>query len=272
MVTGIYPSNLEEALNLKFTDSDAKIYAGGTDWMVRHDNCSKVIFINQLTELKEIYENEDNLYIGSGCTYIELLEHDLIPELLKNAIKGIAAPAIRNVGTIGGNICNASPAGDTLPVLYAYDAKLVVVSNKKERIVPIEDFILGVRKLSLLETEIVKQIIIPKQAFTTVYYEKVGARRSQALSKLSFVGLADINNGVILDLRIAFGSVSTTIVRQREIEKKYIGRLVHEVIDEVQEIKKAYDSYVRPIDDQRSTAIYRKKVCMNLLEDFIKSL
>ncbi len=85
MVEGLYPVDLKEAIQMKFDHMEAKLYAGGTDWMVRHAPCKKLLFLNQLQELKEIYEDEEYLYIGSGCTYFELTEHTLIPEVLKTA-------------------------------------------------------------------------------------------------------------------------------------------------------------------------------------------
>ena len=112
------------------------IIAGGTDVMVLHKNRrgvppkigKPIVFIDHLSELKRMFKNDRDLHIGAGCTYSELLEDPFIPIALKNAIKTIAAPAIRNRGTLGGNICNASPAGDTLPLLYVYNAKLLLRS------------------------------------------------------------------------------------------------------------------------------------------------
>ncbi|MDF2820931.1 MAG: xanthine dehydrogenase family protein subunit [Clostridiales bacterium] len=271
-MVGLYPKYLEEAVEMKYAHKEAKLYAGGTDWMVRHAECNQLLFLNQIQELKVINEDTDNIYIGSGCTYFELLNNDLVPEILKEAIRGIAAPAIKNIGTIGGNICNASPAGDTLPILYALGAKVEVISVDKNKIFPIEDFILGVRKLLLNDTEILKRIIIQKHEFSNTYYQKVGARKSQALSKASFVGLANIQEGKLVDLRIAFGSVASTIIRVKQIEEKYIDINIKELPSHIGEIKADYDSYIIPIDDQRSTASYRKAVCMNLLEDFLRKL
>lgn len=272
MVEGLYPVTLQEALELKKENREAFLYAGGTDWMVRHAPCTKLLFLNNIAELKEVREDENYLCIGSGGTYLDLIQNPLVPEILKKAMREIAAPAIRNVGTLGGNICNASPAGDTLPVLYALEAEVVLGEAGGERILPIQDFILGIRKLSIKDTEIVKQIKIPKKNFNAVYYQKVGARKSQALSKLSFAALAELKGNKVADLRIAFGSVSVTTVKVKDLEEKYIGLTIEELKEKAESIKADYEVYIKPIDDQRSTAVYRKKVCLNLLEDFIKSL
>ncbi len=271
-MVGLYPRDLKEAVLMKYNTKEAKLYAGGTDFMVRHEPCDKLIFLSQLRELKRIYEEGEYLYIGSGCTYTDLLKEDFLPEMLKKAIRGIAAPAVRNAGTIGGNICNASPAGDTLPVLYALEAETVLISHLGKRVLPISEFILGVRKLAISDTEILKEIKIPIKEFNTTYYQKVGARKSQALSKLSFAALADVRSNRLRDLRIAFGSVGPTTVKVKELEEKYTGMTPEEMKQSLDAIKSDYAAYITPIDDQRSTAVYRKKVCMNLLEDFIRNL
>lgn len=268
-----YPKTLLEALHLKGEHSNVKPYAGGSDLMVLHKEDDRYLFLNQLSELKVIKEEEESIFIGAGLTYSEMLESSIIPAILKEAIRGIAAPAIRNVGTMGGNICNASPAGDTLPVLYALGASVKLLSeNKNPRILPIERFILGIRKTALADNELLEGIIIPKKNFSNVYYKKIGARNAQAISKLSFVGLCNIEEGKIEDIRIAFGSVGVTVVRDKELENKCIGKTVSELTTNVSRVLEEYDSIIKPIDDQRSTALYRKKVCMNLLEDFIKGL
>ncbi|WFR57948.1 FAD binding domain-containing protein [Anaerocolumna sp. AGMB13025] len=271
-MVGLTPKDLKEAVIIKYNNIEAKFYAGGTDFMVRHDSCDKLIFLNQVKELKQVYKGDGYLHIGSGCTYVELLGDKRIPFILKEAIRGIAAPAIRNIGTIGGNICNASPAGDTLPVLYALEAEVVLISIAGERTMPIMEFITGIRKLALLNTELLKEIILPDREFDITYYKKVGARKSQALSKLSFAGFANKSGNRVTDLRIAFGSVGITAVRVKALETKYAGLSAEELKQRLEEILSDYSAYIKPIDDQRSTAAYRKKVCLNLLGDFIGNL
>jgi len=115
--------DLEQTI-AQLSREDCQIMAGGTDLMVQHKSPmgaparfdKPVIFIDHLKELKQTYQVNHDLHIGACCTYSEMLEHPLIPSIFKIAIKQIAAPAIRNRGTLGGNICNASPAGDTLPL------------------------------------------------------------------------------------------------------------------------------------------------------------
>ena len=279
MVTGYYPTTLNEAADFLQAHPDALLISGGTDVMVVKKVAESEIFLNRIEEIKQVEQTEDTLRIGAGMTYRELLASSLVPEVLKEAIRGIASPAIRNLGTMAGNICNASPAGDTLPVLYALDAKLVLVHSESGKLhfrkVAIEDFIKGIRKIDLSPGEMVSAIEIPRQGYDnlqTTLYQKVGARQSEAISKLSFVGLGKIKEGQVMDVRIAFGSVGVTSIRKRALEKCLIGKSFDEIKAEKKAIIEAYSTYINPIDDQRSTAVYRKKVCLNLLGAFIEAL
>lgn len=276
MVDGYLPKDLGEALKI-LSKKDITVYAGGTDLMVRNKNAASLLpkfnndllYIGNLKELKEIKESADKLEIGAACTLSTILRIKGIPEVLKEAIRQIASPAIRNIGTIGGNICNASPAGDTLPVLYGLNAKLKLTGENSSREVGINDFILGPRRIFLEKHEILESIIIPKAEFNRTYYEKVGARKASAISKLSFVGVAKIENKIVKDIRIAIGSVAPKIVRVKEAEDLLVGNNLEDMKSKVKEIKDIYSKYVVPIDDQRSTAVYRKTVALRLIQYFL---
>lgn len=279
MVKRLNPSTLEEALKMKKDFTNAVIYAGGSDLMVVKKPLQEILFINALKELKKVEEFDSYISIGAASTYYDLIENSFIPNLLKNVMKEIASPAIRNMATIGGNICNASPAGDSLPALYLFEAKLVLASldennQMRERIVPIEDFILGIRKIDLKSNEVLTRILLPKEKInetTKMGYKKVGARKAQAISKLQFIAVINIENEIITHFRVAYGSVGITVIRRKDIESHYIGISQKELLSKVPEILAAYEEFIQPIDDQRSTAIYRKKVCLNLLGDFLTS-
>ncbi len=103
-----------------------------------------------------------------------------------------------------------------------------------------------------------------------IYYKKVGARQAQAISKISFAALLKENNGVITDIRAAFGAVGITVVRKKECENHIIGTLINDLSKKSKEFVSFWEPFIKPIDDQRSTAAYRKKVCLNLLEDFFR--
>ncbi|MCR5763333.1 MAG: FAD binding domain-containing protein [Treponema sp.] len=278
MVNAYYPKTLQEALLVrKETAGKSLIICGGSDVMVVRKTAENVIFINQIAEIQKVEVNDGFLRIGAGVVYSDLLKNDLIPSILKEAISQIASPAIRNVGTIGGNICNASPAGDSLPVLYSLNAKVETASlNEDGNVVlhqiPIQEFILGIRKIALKDHEIVSSIIIEDLSDYITYYQKVGARKSEAISKASFAALGKLEGGKITDVRNAFGSVGITVVRFLDLEKEIIGLSIEQLKIKKEEIVSKYMERINPIDDQRSTALYRKTVCKNLLSDFLESL
>ncbi|WP_134701345.1 xanthine dehydrogenase family protein subunit M [Ammoniphilus sp. YIM 78166] len=273
-------ASLQETM-AQLSKEDCHIMAGGTDLMVQHKSPmgapahfdKPLVFIDHLTELRGIYQQNQDLHIGACSTYSELLEHPLIPNILKKAIREIAAPAIRNRGTLGGNICNASPAGDTLPLLYLYNAKIRLRSAKGERAAEIHDFIQGPRRVNRLKDEIVTEILLPdlQKDRTSLVFEKVANRRADAIAKVSFAGSIQVDEGQIHDARFAFGAVGPTIVRSKELEQKLRGEafpLKGKVMDA---ILADYDRLIKPIDDQRSTALYRKTVALNLLRYFLET-
>ncbi|WP_078410098.1 FAD binding domain-containing protein [Priestia abyssalis] len=277
-ITAYRFERLDETLS-QLNQEDCAIIAGGTDVMVLHKSrrgvppkiAKPIVFIDHLSELKQVYQHQKDLHIGACCTYSELLEHSLIPSALKNAIKTIAAPAIRNRGTLGGNICNASPAGDMLPLLYVYNAKLLLRSVNGERTLTISDFIQGPRRVGRFHNEILTEIILPSvlEEDAHVVFEKVGNRNADAIAKVSFAGFIRINKDRIDDIRFAFGAVGPTMVRSIDIEKKLVGKTIPLAGADIAQVVAAFDQIIKPIDDQRSTAAYRKTVALNLLRYFL---
>lgn len=273
-------ASLEQTIK-QLNQEDCLIIAGGTDVMVLHKNrrgvppkiTKPVIFIDHLSELKQVYAIKTDLHIGACCTYSELLQHPLIPKVLKKAIKEIAAPAIRNRGTIGGNICNASPAGDTLPLLYIYNTKLVLRSGNGDRLVEIKDFIQGPRRVQRFNNEILVEVILPSalENDPQIIFEKIANRRADAIAKISFAGYLHVQNEVISEARFAFGAVGPTIVRSLDIEQILYSK-AHPLDNKlINTIIKEYGNLIHPIDDQRSTAIYRKTVALKLLRYFLET-
>jgi len=277
IVSFVKPASLNEAVEL-LAKNDYFIMAGGTDAMVQYKGTpgypveinKSVLFIHHLDELKQVKRQGGDIVIGACATFSELLSNDYVPTVLKGAIKQIASPAIRNRGTIGGNICNASPAGDTLPLLYIYDAHIVLQSKCGRRLISIKNFIKGPRKIDLAKGELIVEIILPEvNEKTTLYrFEKVGSRKADAISKLSMAGARRVENNVIKEMKIVFGAVGATMVYDKAVEEELVGErfpLQEEILNKT---LKRYSDIINPIDDQRSTADYRKKVALNLLRDF----
>ena len=273
------PRTLQEALVL-LNEGDYKILAGGTDLMIQRRSWSNTLpnfkqdtlLIFNLEELKYLKEEDGFIHIGSGMTLEDIKDHELTPALLVEAINIMASPAIRNMGTLGGNIGNASPAGDSLPVLYVLNAIVILESIERTRELPINELILGPGKKALQKNEIIKEIKIPIEKFTKMSFDKVGGRKADAISKISFAGVAKVKNNIIQDFRTAFGAVGPTVVRIENLESNIVGLTVSDVKLNIQEILDEYAGYIRPIDDQRSNKEYRKAVALNLLKSFILSL
>ncbi|PKK95214.1 MAG: molybdopterin dehydrogenase [Tenericutes bacterium HGW-Tenericutes-5] len=279
MVTSYIPLNLDECLKI-LSDKQVRIVAGGTDMLIQNRSHtsmpigfkSDVCYISNIEELKKIYEDETFVYIGSVCSLEAIMESELVPELLKNTILEMASPAIRHTATLAGNIGNASPAGDSLVPLYLLDALVEKRSIKGVSKVALSDFITGVRKIDLEKDELITKVIIPKISFTKSYFKKVGPRLSDAISKLSFAGAYKLENDLVKDIRIAFGSVNVTVVRRRDLEERLIGKTKDEVKKMVSEIVDWYEEFIKPIDDQRSNKEYRKSISLKLLRSFIENI
>jgi len=279
MVDGIRPENLQAALKA-LAQQACTVMAGGTDQMVQRargfalapEFDKPLLFIDHLEELKKIFIENDEIHIGAAAILTDIVENDIIPKVFREMVQKMASPPTRNMATLAGNICNASPAGDTLPYLYAVDAKIVLQSAKGSRTVAIDEFIVGLKKTCLRSDELVTDIVIPSKVFEHNYYRKLGQRKGMSLTKASMLGMADIKDGKVTDIRIAFGSVSAQIVRSENIERKLVNRTVEDLNNNISTILGEYDPLITPIDDARSTAKYRKVVSLRMIKDFIESL
>lgn len=276
MVKSYIPKTFLNALQL-LNDKQLTIMAGGTDLMVKNRKWSGLapdfkeglVFVSQLGELNFIRKEEYNIHIGATVTLEKLLHDEQIPEILKKAIVLMASPGIRHTATLAGNIGNASPAGDSLPVLYILNAKVVLESINEEIIMPIEEFILGPGSKKLKSSEMIREIIIDDVEFNYLMYEKAGGRKSDAISKVSFAGAFTSDSGTVHDIRMAFGAVGPTVVRDRKFEQRFLGVPSWDISGLSDYVKEHYESKINPINDQRSTAVYRKSCALNILGKFL---
>lgn len=266
---GYLPETLGEALEIRAAEKVVP-YAGGTDLMVEAEEHASYLFLNQLPELSRINITDEMLEIGAACTYTELLHHDTVPQVLKDAMIRIASPATRNQATMAGNICNASPKADSALILVAVDAKLRLRSAGGERIVPIGEFFVGRGKTILRADELLTEILVPRQGLENYYYKKIGARAAMAISRVSFVAIYGEEAGRITRMSIAFGAVSGVILRFPELEAMMTGKTIQEAKAVKAEFLAKYDEAIVPIRG-RVSATYRKQACMSLLNDFLES-
>ncbi|MEC4727626.1 FAD binding domain-containing protein [Shewanella sp. D64] len=279
MVKIYRPTQLTQALSYK-ARHDATLFAGGTDIMVRGlenriDSDAPVLFLDDIAGLKTIklmnLGVESKVIIGAGVTLQELIAHESVPFMVKDAAKRIGAPALRNRATLIGNVCNASPAADMLPVLYLLNAHVDLASEQGSRQLPIEAFILGPGKTALNADEIVISVSLTLPWFDDYFYHKVGTRAANALTKLSILAAVRVESGIIMDWRLTFGAVGPTVVRSVEFENSLIGRKATTLTtDKIRnEILDHYNNQISPIDDRRSSAEYRRCAAMNLLRRWI---
>lgn len=281
MVAISHPKTLRQALDILATGEHI-LFAGGTDLMVRQrtrpniptEFSRNIVFTDHIGELSQIVPTSEGVRIGAAVTMDKAISNPLVPELLKQSLLKLAAPALRNRATIAGNICNASPAADTLPILYLLNAKVVLERLGNVRCLAIEDFIQGPGKTALQSDEMLTQIEIPLTDLPLTYYHKVGTRAANALTKIAFIGAAKVTQGVVTDWRVAFGAVAPTIVRNQALEAEVVGKSVADVTDAafMDKLVLSYAELIKPIDDQRSTAIYRKTCALNLLKRFLTNL
>jgi len=261
--------DLREALILR-GDPELIPYSGGTDLMVNADEDAAYLFLNNAPELKRITGDEEHIRFGAACTFSQIIEDPLTPGILKEACLQIAAPAIRNAGSVGGNIANGSPKADSALVFMVTDSKLRLMSAKKERIMPIKDFYLGKKKLALAPDELIVEILLPRKNTGNYYYKKVGARNALSISRVSFAGIFDIDNGVVRNCATAFGAVGDVIIRPDAADGMLVGNTVEEAGALKETYLKAMGDLIVPVSG-RVSADYRKSVCMNLLRDFLET-
>ena len=267
MVNGYVPTSLQEALDLR-AKYDVVPYAGGTDLMVENRPDVTYLFLRKIPELCRITMDEKYVRIGAAVTFTEALADERVPRLMKEAVSRIAAPAIRNAGTFGGNLGNGSAKADSVLIEFVADAQLRLVSLRGERLVPVENFYLGRKKLDLAPDELITEILLPKAGLELYSYEKVGGRNALAISRVSFAGVFGMENGRITRVAAAFGAVADTVLRYKDVETMLIGK----TLDEAKALKEGYlNAYAQRmmLTRGRVSAEYRKNVCMNLLKDFL---
>jgi CO/xanthine dehydrogenase FAD-binding subunit len=257
------------------------VIAGGTDLLVaNYDKLYKInrwLDLNWLSDFKEIKIYDDKVEIGSMVTHERLYKLDKIKELfpvLQQAAADVGSPQIRSRGTIGGNIVTSSPAGDLLPPLLVYDAKLKLFSKEGERVVDANEFFTGPKKNVLKKGELVEKIILPlrKESYKGAWV-KVGKRKALVISSISLALnlILDEDNNV-KESRICIGSAAPVPLRVNKAEKALNNTNLDDI--DINKVSKIVSDEISPIDDIRGTAKYRRKVAYNItksaLDEVIK--
>lgn len=267
------PQSLNEALGiLKEKSSEVRLISGGTDIMVLiKDDLVKekeLLNLSYLSELKYIREDENTVKIGALTTYRELEKSGIVnlyTPILVDACKTIGATQIQNLGTIAGNLGNASPAGDSIPPLYVLNANVKLQSAESERVIPVSEFFLGPRKTKRAPNEIITEITVEK-AKPGVYYffKKLGLREANAISLVSVACMADLSEDKkIISIKLALGAVAPTVMRAVKSENLATGRQLD--LNLVDEIARSVSEEISPITDIRGSAEYRRRAAYGLV-------
>lgn len=273
------PASLDEALRCLAEEPDLLPIAGGTDLMVvdrlARSQRRRVLDVTAIPELGRIETVDGGMEIGAGVSFDALRRH---PEIVRR-FPALAAAAgevggwqIQTRATLGGNVANASPAGDSLPVLLALEATVVVAGPDGEREVPYDRFHVGYRQTALGRGELIVRLrLTDPPAGSRQSFRKVGTRLAQAISKVVVCGVGRVDgDGRIDHLRLASGSVAATPVRLRAAEAAGEGGAWGDELAAA--VGRAARDEVTPIDDVRSTAAYRSAVLERVVRRLVLDL
>lgn len=268
------PDSYRQALELLAEEGkNAKLLAGGTDLMIQlrsgQVTQKRLIDISRLDELKYVRVHENVIHIGALTTLSQCVSSPIVQKyapILLEAVTAMGSFQTRNIGTIGGNIANASPAGDTIPPLYVLDGRIVMTSANGERTVSLTRFFRGPGNTVLTPCEMVKEILVrPMKPDEIGFFRKVGLRGAHAISLASVAAWLKRgrSDSVFTDARIALGAVGPTVMRPKSSET-----LVKEAPltkDRLTLIADKAASECTPISDVRATAAYRRAIVAALV-------
>jgi len=273
------PRTPEELWPVLDGEPGAAVYAGGTDLLVRMRagqlDPPALVCLERMETWCGVREEAAALWLGACTTLSELLRDERVGKrlpLLAAAIAAIGSPQIRNMGTLGGNLCTASPAGDSLPPLYVMKAEVELCSSRETRRMPVREFIAGPGRTRLRKGEVLAGVWVDvPQGFQAHRFEKIGQRKALACAIASLAGLLKFSDdGNLAEARLAWGSVGPTVVVSAEVEGFLRGRKLSQAT--VEEAAALAERAVMPIDDVRGSAAYRREVAGNLLRKFLQGI
>lgn len=275
------PQKIEEALEtLSNYGKEIKVIAGGTDLLIQYyDRLYEVngwLDLKNISELKNIRIKKNEMEIGAMVTHAQLEKSGDIQKyfpVLSQSAADIGSPQIRNRGTIGGNIVNASPAGDLLAPLMAYKAKFKLLSTQGEKIVPAEEFFIGPKKTILEPTQLLTQVILPLPSEKTYgCWIKIGKRKALIIATITLALVVEMvkDNKTVKDVSACLGSVAPTPIEIKEIRKKMVGKNFNQL--DFNQLGQLAEDKISPIDDIRGTREYRKDVAKNIMINALEGI
>jgi CO/xanthine dehydrogenase FAD-binding subunit len=268
------PRSLEEALEmLAQHHGEVRPVAGGTDLLVSAKDGlvdrGRLFDLTAVPELQGIEERGDHVWIGAASTHAEMQRSPLLARYAPALPEGcavIGGPQIRNRGTLGGNLANASPAADAVPPLFTADAVVELVSVSSRREVPVADFFTAYRRTVLASDELILGVRIPRREGVRGAFLRLGQRQAQAISKVSLAVALTFRDGRPDWARVALGAVAPTVVRAPRTEQE----LLSGGPDGLARARRAVQEEIEPIDDLRSTRDYRREMAAVLLERAVR--
>jgi len=275
----ISPKTIDELCEaLKKKDNDTYVIGGGTDLIIHFNKKGiydyKIIDITKLEELKEINENINEITIGSCVTMTEIESSSLIKKYISALVDSaynLGSQQIRNRATIGGNVANASQSGDTLPVLFAYDANVEIINSEGiRRIDKIDNVVEGLEKNNLNIDEVITKIIIKKSTSKSAF-SKVGSRKTVTISKINCCAKININDEMVIDGSFIYlGAVGPKPIRAKIIEEKLLHKNINEIL--LEDIHEAAYMQIENAIPNRSSKHYKKTAAEGLIEDILNKL
>lgn len=274
----ILPDSLQEGLKILDSEDKIKVIAGGTDLVVKIKNgyyseLEGLISFHNFN-LDQIVIKDDKVLIGSYCSMYSIAANQIIREYfpaLAIAASQVGSLQIQNLATIGGNIANASPAGDTIPPLYTLDAELELISVNSSRVVKICDFFVEPGKTIMNKNELIKNIILPLRK-TEGGFIKVGERKAHAISKVSVAFSKEKEVDKTSNTKkvvFAFGAVAPTVVKLELTEDFFKTLNKENFLGQLDSYYSVIENIIKPIDDIRSTKFYRTKLAKELFKKAI---
>ena len=263
--------SLDEALTeLEFSGGDVKVVAGGTDLVLNMKKKKilprRVISLHNLKELDFVRREDSKIRIGALARHADLAVNPLLRNhlpILCEAVGLIGSWQIRNVGTIGGNICNASPAADSLPPLLVLNAQLIVASKTAETKIPLATFFTGPGETVLETGQILKEIVIDLPTHRSAgCYLKLRRRKAVdvSLAGVAFHAETDSDGQTLARVGIALGGVGPTPIRVAEAEAMLAGLPLDEALTKISDCARIAAQAACPIDDVRASASYRRTI------------
>lgn len=269
----VVPASLDDLAEILSDQPDATIVAGSTDvglWVTKFmRDISPAVFIGNLAELQQIEVSDGKISIGAGVTYTQAFEtvRSNIPQLIA-FWERIGGEQVRNMGTIGGNVANGSPIGDTPPPLIALGSTVVLRHGSKRRDVPLEKFFIAYGKQDRNPGEFVERIDIPLPAAEDRFASyKISKRRDEDISSVCVSIRVTFDGATVADAAICFGGMAATPKRASTAEKSLIGKPLDE--QSLAAAMTGLESDFQPISDMRASAEYRMMTAKNLLRRFV---